>query len=108
MVTIMDWHSRYVVAWRLSNTLEASFCVEALGESLNQGTPEVFNTDQGSQFTSREFTETLRDHSVKISRDGRGRYQDNIFVERLWRTVKYEEVYLKAYASGLEARLGLR
>ena len=108
LFTIMDWHSRYVVAWRLSNTLEAGSCVEALGEALNQGTPDVFNTDQGSQFTSREFTETLRDHSVKISMDGRGRYQDNIFVERLWRTVKYEEVYLKAYASGLEACLGLR
>ena len=104
LVAIMDWHSRYGVAWRLPNTLEAGFCAEALG----QGRPEVFNTDQGSQFTSHEFTQILRDHSVRISMDGRGRYQDNIFVERLWRTVKYEEVYLKAYANGLETHRGLR
>ena len=90
LIAIMDWHSRYVVAWRLSNTLDTGFCAEALGEALNQGTPDVFNTDQGSQFTSREFTRILQDHSVKISMDGRGRYQDNILVERLWRTVKYE------------------
>ena len=108
LVAIMDWHSRYVVAWRLSNTLETGFCAEALTEALGQGTPEVFNTDQGSQFTSREFTQMLQDHSVRISMDGRGRYQDNIFVERLWRTVKYEEVYLKAYTDGLEAHRGLR
>ena len=108
LVAIMDWHSRYVVAWGLSNTLDACFCAEALTEALNQGRPDVFNTDQGSQFTSREFTQILQDHSVKISMDGRGRYQDNILVERLWRTVKYEEVYLKAYANGLEARRGLR
>ena len=108
LVAIMDWRSRYVLAWRLSNTLETGFCAEALGEALNQGTPQVFNTDQGSQFTSREFTQLLREHSVRISMDGRGRYQDNIFVERLWRTVKYEEVYLKAYANGLEAHRGLR
>ena len=108
LVAIMDWHSRYVVAWGLPNTLDVCFCAEALGEALNQGTPDVFNTDQGSQFTSREFTQILQDHSVKISMDGRGRYQDNILVERLWRTVKYEEVYLKAYANGLEARRGLR
>ena len=108
LVAIMDWHSRYVLAWRLSNTLETGFCTDALGDVLNQGTPDVFNTDQGSQFTSREFTQILRDHSVRISMDGRGRYQDNIFVERLWRTVKYDEVYLKAYANGLEAYRGLR
>ena len=108
LVAIMDWHSRYVVAWGLSNTLETGFCAEALGDALNQGTPDMFNTDQGSQFTSREFTQILQDHSVKISMDGRGRYQDNILVERLWRTVKYEEVYLKAYANGLEARNELR
>ncbi len=98
----------YLVAWGLSNTLETGFCAEALTEALGQGRPDVFNTDQGSQFTSREFTQILQDHSVKISMDGRGRYQDNILVERLWRTVKYEEVYLKAYANGLEARRGLR
>ena len=108
LVAIMDWHSRYVVAWRLSNTLEADFCVDALKEALGQGQPEVFNTDQGSQFTSLEFTQVLQEHGVKISMDGKGRYNDNIFVERRWRTVKYEEVYLKAYANGLEARNGLR
>ena len=104
LVAIMDWHSRYVVAWRLSNSLEADFCVDALKESLGQGQPEVFNTDQGSQFTSLEFTQVLQEHGVKISMDGKGRYNDNIFVERLWRTVKYEEVYLKAYANASEAR----
>ena len=101
-----------MVAWRLSNTLEADFCVDALTEALQPGGPEVFNTDQslplrrqgGSQFTSQEFTRILQDHGVKISMDGKGRYADNIFVERLWRTVKYEEVYLKAYADATEAR----
>ena len=100
----MDWHSRYVLSWRLSNTLEAGFCAEALMEALDRERPEVFNTDQGSQFTSQEFTQVLQDRGVKISMDGKGRYADNIFVERLWRTVKYEEVYLKAYASAGEAR----
>ena len=88
--------------------LEAGFCAEALTEALGRGRPEVFNTDQGSQFTSREFTQLLEDSGVKISMDGKGHYSDNIFVERLWRTVKYEEVYLKAYASATEARNGLR
>ncbi len=100
----MDWHSRYVVSWRLSNTLEAGFCVEALSEAMDRGRPEVFNTDHGSQFTSQEFTQVLQDRGVKISMDGKGRYADNIFVERLWRMVKYQEVYLKAYASAGEAR----
>ena len=104
LVVVMDWHSRYVVAWRLSNTLEAGFCADALTEALARGRPEVFNTDQGSQFSSREFTQVLQDRGVKISMDGKGRYADNIFVERLWRTVKYEEVYLKAYANAGEAR----
>ena len=104
LVAIMDWHSRYVVAWRLSNTLEADFCADALQEALVQGRPQVFNTDQGSQFTSGEFTQVLQEHGVKISMDGKGRYSDNIFVERLWRTVKYEEVYLKAFANATEAR----
>ena len=108
LVAIMDWHSRYVVAWRLSNTLETGFCAEALRDALGQGTPDVFNTDQGSQFTSREFTQILQDRGVKISMDGRGRYQDNILVERLWRTVKYEEVYLRAYTNSLEALKALR
>ena len=88
----------------MSNTLEAGFCVEALQEPLEKGCPEVFNTDQGSQFTSGEFTQSLQGHEVKISMDGKGRYRDNIFVERLWRTVKYEEVYLKAYTNASEAR----
>ena len=104
LVAVMDWHSRYVVGWRLSNTLEAGFCAEALTEALGRGRPEVLNTDQGSQFTNGEFIRILQDHSVKINMDGKGRYADNIFVERLWRTVKYEEVYLKAYANASEAR----
>ena len=104
LVAVLDWHSRYVVAWQLSNTLEVDFCVDALTEALGQGRPQVFNTDQGSQFTSGAFTQVLQDHGVKISMDGKGRYADNIFVERLWRTVKYEEVYLKTYASAREAR----
>jgi putative transposase len=107
LVAIMDWYSRHVVAWRLSNTLDADFCVQALAEALSRGTPEVFNTDQGSQFTSDEFTCLLQRHGVRISMDGKGRYLDNIFVERLWRTVKYEEVYLKAYSGGREARAGI-
>ena len=107
LVAIMDWHNGYVVAWGLSNTLEAGFCAETLEEALGQGQPEVFNTDQGSQFTSLEFTQVLKDRGVRISMDGKGQYQDNIFVERLWRTVMYEEVYLKAYATVLEAQRGL-
>ena len=107
LVASMDWYSRYVVAWRLSNTLDADFCVETLEEALSKGKPEVFNTDQGSQFTSEGFTELLEEHGVSISMDGKGRYTDNIFVERLWRTVKYEEVYLKAYSDGREAKDGL-
>ena len=104
LVAVMDWHSRYVGAWGPSNTLEAGFCAEALEEALGKGRPEVFNTDQGSQFSSLEFTQILQEHEVKISMDGKGRYQDNIFVERLWSTVKYEEVYLKAYANATDAR----
>ena len=97
LVAILDWHSRYVVAWRLSNSLEADFCVDALKEALGQGRPEVSNTGQGSQFTDLEFTQVLQEHGVKISMGVKGRYTDDIFVERLWHTVKYEEVYLKAY-----------
>ena len=107
LVAIMDWYSRHVVVWRLSNTLDADFCVEALEEALTKGKPEIFNTDQGSQFTSDAFTGLLERHGVRISTDGKGRYTDNIFVERLWRTVKYEEVYLKAYSTGREAKAGL-
>ena len=108
LVTIMDWYSRYVISWRLSNTLDADFCAEALEEALRGGRPGIFNTDQGSQFTSEAFTELLKQHGVRISMDGKGRYRDNIFVERLWRTVKYEEVYLKAYQDGRDARNGLK
>ena len=107
LVAIMDWYSRHVMAWRLSNTLDADFCIETLGEALGKGRPEIFNTDQGSQFTGEDFTGLLEQHEVSISMDGKGRYTDNIFVERLWRTVKYEEVYLKAYSNGRDARAGL-
>ncbi len=107
LVAIIDWYSRCVLAWRLSNTLEADFCVEALHEALRKGKPEIFNTDQGSQFTGEAFTKILVDHGIRISMDGKGSYNDNLFIERLWRTVKYEEVYLKAYQDGKEARHSL-
>jgi putative transposase len=108
LVVIMDWVSRAVLAWRLSNTLGADFCVEALEEALSRyGRPEIFNTDQGSQFTSDDFTGTLQDHGIMISMDGKGRCMDNIFVERLWRSLKYEEVYLHAYATVAEAKAGI-
>jgi putative transposase len=107
LVVIMDWASRTVLAWRLSNTLGADFCVEAHEALTRYGQPEIFNTDQGSQFTSEEFTSTLKDHEITISMDGKGRCMDNIFVERLWRSVKYEEVYLHAYATVAEARAGI-
>jgi putative transposase len=107
LVAIMDWASRYVLAWRLSNTLDAAFCVDALEAALAIGRPEIFNTDQGSQFTSTAFTGMLARHDIRISMDGKGRFLDNIFVERLWRSVKYEEVYLHAYDSGIDARAGL-
>jgi putative transposase len=100
----MDWVSRYVLAWRLSNLLDSSFCIEALDDALSQGRPEIFNTDQGSQFTGDDFTDVLRVHGIAISMDGRGRSSDNIFVERLWRSLKYEDVYLKAYQDVAEAR----
>ncbi len=107
LVAVMDWHSRYVVAWRLSNTMDVDFCVQALEEALSKGRPEIFNTDQGSQFTSDAFTGMLSEQGIQISMDGKRRYLDNIFVERLWRSVKYEEVYLKAYQNGREARNGI-
>ena len=107
LVAIMDWHSRYVLAWRLSNTLEVDFCVAALEEALSKGRPQIFNTDQGSQFTSEAFTSMLLAQGVQVSMDGRGRCMDNVFVERLWRSIKYEEVYLKAYQNGTEARKGI-
>src|SRR5437868_9214303 len=108
LVVIMDWVSRAVLAWRLSNTLGADFCIEALEEALSRyGQPEIFNTDQGSQFTSDDFTATLKRHGITISMDGKGRCMDNIFVERLWRSLKYEEVYLHAYATVAEANAGI-
>ena len=107
LVAVMDWVSRYVLAWRLSNLLDTSFCIEVLEDALSQGRPEIFNTDQGSQFTDDDFTGVLRAHGVAISMDGRGRFADNIFVERLWRSLKYEEVYLKAYEKVAEARQGI-
>jgi putative transposase len=107
LVAIMDWHSRYVLAWRLSNTMEVGFCLEALAEALSKGRSEIFNTDQGSQFTSDAFTSVLLEQGIQVSMDGKGRYTDNIFVERLWRSIKYEEVYLKAYQNGTEARAGI-
>jgi putative transposase len=109
LVAIMDWASRKVLAWRLSNTLDSSFCTEALEEAINRyGTPAIFNTDQGSQFTSDAFIEILKKHDIDISTDGKGRWMDNVFIERLWRSVKYEDVYLKAYGSIAETRQGLR
>ena len=108
LVAVMDWASRKVLAWRLSNTLDASFCVDALEEAIARyGTPEMFNSDQGSQFTSEDFTGVLIDSGIKISMDGKGRWRDNVFVERLWKSVKYEEVYLKAYDSIAQARTEL-
>ena len=108
LVAIIDWSSRKVLSWRLSNTMDAAFCVDALEEALRlHGTPEIFNSDQGSQFTSKAFTDVLKGAEVAISMDGRGRAFDNIFVERLWRTVKYEDVYLKGYASLGELTVGL-
>ena len=103
----MDWFSRYVLSWEVSITLEAEFCVSALQQALRRSTPEIFNTDQGSQFTSEDFIRTLKEAGIQISMDGRGRVFDNIFVERLWRTVKVEEVYLRDYQTVAEAVLGL-
>src|SRR4051812_37437032 len=108
LVAIMDWHSRAVLAWRISNTLHADFCVDALEEALvRHGRPEIFNTDQGSQFTSTDFTGVLKAHGIRISMDGKGRCMDNIFIERLWRSLKYEDIYLHAYASVADARAGI-
>lgn len=105
LVAIMDWYSRRVLAWRVSNTMDTHFCIDALEEAIeHHGVPEIFNTDQGSQFTSEEFTGVLKRHGIRISMDGKGRWVDNVFVERLWRSVKYEEVYLKAYDSIVHAR----
>ncbi len=108
LTAIIDWYSRYVLSWRLSNTLDVSFCIEALEEALIKGKPVIFNSDQGSQFTSNDFTRILLNKGIKISMDGRGRVFDNIFIERLWRSVKYEEVYLKGYETGKDAIDGFK
>lgn len=108
LVAIMDWHSRKVLCFRLSNTMDTDFCVEALEEALERfGSPEIFNTDQGSQFTSEAFTRVLKRHQITISMDGKGRWLDNVFVERLWRSVKYEDIYLRAYETPRALRQGL-
>ncbi len=108
LIAIMDWHSRKVLSWRLSNTLDSQFCVEALEEALwRYGRPDIFNTDQGAQFTSDDWIKTLKAAAIRISMDGKGRWIDNVFIERLWRSLKYEEVYLKAYESIPEARHNL-
>lgn len=109
LTAVIDWHSRYVLSWRLSNTLESDFCVEALEDALrSHGNPEVFNSDQGSQFTSGKFVGVLAKQGISISMDGRGRALDNVFVERLWRSVKYENVFLRGYQNIPEARAGLK
>ena len=108
LVAVMDWQSRKVLSWRLSNTLDTDFCVEALEDAINQfGSPDIFNTDQGAQFSSRAFTDVLKEHDIKISMDGRGRVQDNIFIERLWWTVKYHYLYLHTFDNGTQLRNGL-
>ena len=105
---MLDWFTRRVLAWRVSITLEADFCIEAVEEALaKHGAPEIFNTDQGSQFTSTDFIKVLAAREIKISMDGKGTWRDNVFIERLWRSIKYEEVYLRAYASVSEARAGI-
>ena len=108
LVAIMDWYSRRVLSWRVSTTMDSSFCIDALEEAIeNYGSPDIFNTDQGSQFTSDDFTQVLKDYDIQISMDGKGRWVDNVFVERLWRSVKYEEVYLKAYDTVADAKESL-
>jgi len=109
LVAVMDWHSRKVLSWRVSNTMDSDFCVAALEEAiLNYGCPEIFNTDQGSQFISDSFTNVLKDNDIQISMDGRGRFQDNIFIERLWWTLKYHYFYLRTFECGSKLRNGLR
>lgn len=109
LVAIIDWYSRKVLSWQLSNSMDTTFCVEALHEAIcRYGKPDIFNTDQGSQFTSDEFTNVLKDADINISMDGKGRWMDNVFIERLWRSLKYEEVYLKAYESVKEARESIK
>ena len=108
LTAVIDWYSRYVLSWELSNSLEGTFCVEVLELALEKGLPQIFNTDQGVQYTSKRFTRILEEKSIKISMDGRGRALDNIFVERLWRSIKYEDIYLKEYEGVSELRKGLK
>jgi putative transposase len=108
LTAVIDWFSRYVLSWRLSNTLEGRFCLEALDEALSRGRPEIFNTDRGSQFTSQEYTDRLEEAGIAVSRDGRGRALDNVFVERLWRSVKYEDIYINNYELVPELESGLK
>lgn len=109
LTAVMDWYSRKILSWKLSNTMDTSFCIEALEEAIEKyGKPEIFNTDQGSQFTSHEFTNVLKESEIKISMDGRGRWIDNVFIERIWRSLKYECIYLNAYETGEEVRHGVR
>jgi putative transposase len=108
LTAVIDWYSRYVLSWRLSNRLDGEFCVEALEEALERGRPEIFNTDQGAQFTSVAFVNRLLDRSIAVSMDGRGRALDDVFIERLWRSVKYEEIYLREYATVADVEEGLR
>jgi putative transposase len=108
LTAVIDWYSRYVLSWRLSNTLEGRFCLEALDEALSLGRPAIFNTDRGSQFTAQEYTDRLEEAGIAVSRDGRGRALDNVFVERLWRSVKYEDIYIKDYEQVQELESGLR
>jgi len=107
LTAVIDWYSRYVLSWQLSNTLEGRFCLEALDEALATGRPEIFNTDLGSQFTAREYTDRLEEAGIAVSRDGRGRALDNVFVERLWRSVKYEDIYIRGYEAVPELGQGL-
>ncbi len=109
LVAIMDWHSRKILSWRLSNSMDTDFCIDALEEAIKHyGVPEIFNTDQGSQFTSEAFTDVLKSAKIKISMDGKGRWVDNVMIERFWRSLKHEEVYLKAYESVNDARVNIR
>jgi len=108
LTAVIDWYSRYILSWKLSNSLEGSFCQEVLKEALELGIPDIFNTDQGCQYTSTDFTSILLEKGILISMDGRGRALDNIFIERLWRTVKYEDIYLKSYVNGTELYRGMK
>lgn len=107
LVAVMDWYSRYVISWQLSNTLDSQFCIDALQMALAQGKPEIFNTDQGAQFTSNAYTSVLAEAGIQISMDGKGRFMDNIFIERLWRSVKYEDIYIKGYETVPQLTQGL-